>query len=108
MVENKCPKCGRKMGMYYRPWCEICDKPEIKQMPVLNFIQAMEHLEALGHTGIKRRLVVELEFRNDSIFTLHFIEPGEEEDYDPQYVADLELIKSTWGIDDFILFDVSW
>ena len=34
------------MDMYYRVWCPICEKPEVKTSPTLNFLQVVKHLEA--------------------------------------------------------------
>lgn len=103
-----CKKCSQEKEMYYGLWCPRCDVPEIVVTKELNFIQALEHLEAIGHKGIKGRLweyaTQFYSFSNDSLFWMH-LEKVEFE----QINKDLELIKKTWDIkEDGINMNVSW
>ena len=45
LVDEKCDKCGEQKEMYYRTWCPLCERPEAKQVPVLNFLKVVYHLE---------------------------------------------------------------
>jgi hypothetical protein len=107
----KCSKCNGKMSMYYVPWCPKCDKPSFRNVITLNFVQALEHLEALGHIGIKDRVwnyYVD-EIHNDSYFEMYFIPENDKDEYKSGMYEDLKLIKDTWEIkNNSILFLVSW
>ena len=50
--KNICACCGQKKEMYYVPWCPRCEKPGT-ETGCLNILQALRHLEAVGHSGIK-------------------------------------------------------
>lgn len=108
--KNMCPKCNKPMDMYYRPWCPRCDKPQLEQLTALNFIQCLEHLEAIGHIGIQDRVweFFKDEISNDSYFQMFFPAADEKEDYEDQHYQDLMLIKNTWNLDDSVLMEVSW
>lgn len=99
---NKCNTCGGKMEMYYGPWCPVCDKPEIKSISTLNLVQALDHLEAIGNPGIKRRVWESLldYIRNDTYFE-YFLG-------DADTSPDLYLLKSHLGLGESIVFHVSW
>ena len=107
----KCPTCGKKKKIYYGEWCPKCEKPELEVIAHLNFIKCLDYLEANGNAGIKSRLwdycLDDLE--NDKSFTLSLELYEDEEDADPQIVADLKLIQTVWDIkEDSIVMDVSW
>lgn len=109
--KNPCPTWGRPMEMYGKPWCPVCEKPELNGRE-LNLIQALKHIEAVGHPGFYDRmwnqLVEDYGFRNDSGFLLCFPERGERGEYDPRHWEDLQLIRATWGLEDCVLMWVSW
>lgn len=111
---EKCEICGQEKQMYYQPWCAKCEKPTIQLRRTLNFLQCLEHLEANGHQGIKERVwnyYADLGyFQNNTTFTLHFPEAGDDRDGLPVFLlADLDLIKETWGIEeDHVEMEVSW
>ena len=44
-TDEICESCGVKKQMYYRPWCPLCEKPEVKYSPTLNFLQAQYHID---------------------------------------------------------------
>jgi len=46
MDVGNCKECGGALDMYYRPWCPICERPEVKAVPTLNFLKVVKHLEA--------------------------------------------------------------
>jgi hypothetical protein len=111
--KNLCSVCGKPKTMYYAPWCSFCDKPKIYNVPELNFIQCLEHLEAIGNEGIKDRLWEHYysldEIRNDTSFELCFPEEDEGGKIAPQIWKDLYLIKSMWNITEkSIRVFVSW
>jgi hypothetical protein len=108
MDKPVCGKCGREKSMYYRYWCKVCDRPEVETLKSLNFIQCLEHLEALGHEGIHGKVWDHFrdEFKNDSSFTVFFPSEDEKDEY---LYSELTLIKKTWNIEeDSILMHVSW
>lgn len=109
---KNCEKCGKPMDMYYNPWCPRCDKPEIRTVQVLNFIQALRHLEAIGYYGIKDRIgeILVDRLHNDSYIDYAF---PEEDEVDGEYLTkemfdDLMVLKNTFGLGDSIVFEVSW
>lgn len=110
---SDCVKCGRKMEMYYVLWCPFCDKPKVENLPVLNYIQAMRHLEIIGHKGMKDRLTSKFldhdNYHNDSLFYLKFIDEKDEMNYDKEYVNDLKIIKEVFDIKtDYVILDISY
>jgi len=85
--KNICPVCNQPKRMYYLPWCPICEKPVVDMSPTLNFLQALYHLQAIGHTNAKKIIwdyFANREcFTNDSYFTYNF-------EYLEQEIIDLE------------------
>lgn len=108
--ENLCPTCGRPMKMYYQPWCPICEPPKLESEPVLNLIQALECLEAVGHEGIKERLWgILCEFAiNDTAFWLDFDAVDFLGLIDDQYVVDLEVLRIVFELPQKVLMFTSW
>lgn len=92
--------------------CPNCEKPEPVVTMELNLIQALEHLEAIGHDGIKDRiwdcLLKNYDVRNDSGFYLSMPDESERDEYENQEWEDFQLFKNTWDIDDGIQVWVSW
>lgn len=86
------------------------NKPEVYTVKRLDLFECLNYLECIGHTGIKKRILDEIEIRgNDSI--LEFLLPPEidEEYYSKQFYEDTLLIKKTWDIkDDSIEMYVTW
>lgn len=113
-LKEKCPKCKKALEMYYVPWCPRCEKPEPRLQPVWNFLKCLYHLEATGHKGIKERVwryscESDSMKSNDSYMDLWFKTAEDDEDEDPQILADLATIKSVFGIEkDHATFWVSW
>ena len=99
----KCPK-GHKMKMYYTPWCPVCEPPEIENTPTINFIQMLEHLEAIGHKGIKDRVfeMYSMEIKNDTSFYMGLDDPEE------HMCKDTLIIKKFLGGVDGMTMHVSW
>ena len=44
-LDETCDNCGERKEMYYVPWCPLCEKPETKVRPTLNFLQVVYHLQ---------------------------------------------------------------
>ena len=120
--ENLCPICNRPKEMYYEPWCPRCEKPMLHAELTLNLMQALRHMEAIGHQGVKDRLWDWIVIgddtekplrRNDSTFYLEFPPPEEktmyEDEYTLQQLADLDLMKEIFGIEGrTVLVHLSW
>lgn len=127
---KKCPTCKREMEMYYSEWCPMCDRPAVKQRPVLNFLQVIRHLEIkhnldtdhlTGHQNNMFSLIDE-RIRNDVYvsfaFKTWYEETVEDDDelayYAEEYTKAFELMKliideynDDVDVDD-ILWEVSW
>ena len=98
------------MEMYYEPWCPVCEKPEVERPPLINLIQALGHLEAVGHTGIKDRFWSDNcdYFKNDTAIWLIALPASWDDERTEQQSSDLELLKTTFGVDDATLLFISW
>lgn len=108
---NLCPKCNQPMSLYNIPWCPRCDKPTIIMVPTLNFIQALEYIEAQGHPGFKNRVWKYMNdyISNDTSTWLYFIKESERDEYGDGVYEDLKLIKDVFNIaTDGIMVEVSW
>lgn len=108
-----CVNCGRKMEMYYTPWCPLCDKPKVENQPVLNYIQAMRYLEILGYEGVRDRITSKLldhdRYHNDCLTYLYFIDDKDEINYDKEYIFDLKILKKVFNIQtDYVILDISY
>lgn len=44
-TKAQCEHCGEDKQMYYSLWCPLCEKPQIKSCPTLNFLQAQYHVD---------------------------------------------------------------
>lgn len=112
--KNICKKCNNPKSMYYQPWCPRCDKPKIQKLEVINLIQVLEHLEAVGNKGFKDRMWRklcdnEIIRGNDSYSVLYFPRKKDcAEDFGEQYYNDLLLIKDTFGLGESVLVNISW
>ena len=42
----KCEKCGLAKEMYYNLWCPSCEVPQPDKKNVMNFIKAIDHIQA--------------------------------------------------------------
>ena len=98
------------MQMYYIPWCPVCEKPSAENTPLLNLIQALDHLEAIGHSGIKNRFWSDNcdHLKNDTAVWLTALPSSWDDERSKQQSLDLELLKTTFGIDDATLLFISW
>lgn len=100
------------MWIYYRPWCPICEKPEWEQLGAdgkfINMIQALEHLEASGHTGIKDRIwnyvADQGSIMNDAITSVSFW--GDEDN--EQLRADFETFAKAFDLTPDQFGDISF
>lgn len=122
LLKDNCTKCSKPLQVYYGTWCPRCDKPEIKTVPTLNLLRVLYHIEAIGHPGFKDRVWGNLCDTgsikgNDSVFELYFEDQAfyesfetdpEFEESDKQQYRDEKLIMETFGLSDYIIFDVSW
>jgi len=108
--KNPCPTCGRPMQMYYEPWCPICEPPKLEGEPVLNLIQALDYLEAIGHEGIKERLWRQLceHATNDTAFYFSFDSTDFLGLVDDRYVVDLEILRIVFDLPQTVLLFTSW
>ncbi len=107
-----CDCCGRAKKMYYRIFCPVCEKPEIKLEPTLNFLECLYHLEAIGYEGIKDRVWKyccdhNIMKSNDSYMNFSFYQ--DEDETEEQFNIDKQIIKREFSIkEDSIIFWVSW
>lgn len=106
-----CQKCNRKMEMYYKLWCPVCDIPSVEMEPHINFIQCLDHIDAVYEKGFYRNnwktFCEILEFRNDvsvSINPKYIIE--EQEDHHECLVNFIKYMKLEQY--DKIYLDISW
>lgn len=115
--KNICPHCNKPKEMYYQPWCPRCEKPKAETKTVLNFVQCLTHLEAIGHKGISRRMwdeAIEAGAMkgNDSIMSLTIPDSTDENTAcdDEQLAKDYELLATTFNLKrgENQLFEVSW
>ena len=113
--KNICQICNKPKEMYFTPWCPRCDKPKIENLPSLNFIKCLNHIEAIDekNNGFKNRFwgycSKNYEFRNDSYFMLYFPNDIDKDEYTMEEINDLNLFRSTFNIKgDSILLCVSW
>ena len=109
--KNPCRKCGKPLEMYYKPWCPHCEKPTLDSVPTLNLLQALRHLEAVGHDGIKdrfwRELIEYAPIKNDTYFTMVF--PADADDaWSEEHYNDLMTLKRVFELGDSIVMEVSW
>jgi len=109
---GNCEKCGRKMEMYYTPWCPHCDKPIKEFRPVLNFIQCLEHIEVkYDKPGYKRRVWAMLSdyIHNDTVILWPYNYDDDWEFTDEQQ-EDVNLFHEVFDIkkDDALWIEVSW
>ncbi len=130
---KKCPTCNAEMEMYYRPWCPLCDRPEVEERKTLNLIQVCRHLvrkhdldedQSKGHYRCLWLILCDSNYVNNDTFaqidfpTWYFerCETNDDED-DEDYNVErgFELMKLI--IDDYdldneegsrILWEISW
>ena len=126
--KNFC-ECGTPKQMYYKPWCPLCEKPEIETIPTLNWIQCCDHIEALtgdvttfdherepmmieGYKDRMKDLCLDPDrWNNDTIQFWGFCSDDRENgDLTEQQIEDIDLFISTFGLEEYdhIYLDISW
>jgi hypothetical protein len=109
---SNCPKCNKPKEMYYTEWCPRCEPPKVETHNTINLIKCLNHLEAIGHEGIKD-LIWESAIdyiHNDSYTTICFPEPNDGY-YDKKTLEAFGVLRKFLedsGCDENILFEVSW
>lgn len=81
------------------------DKPEVKTVKSLDFMQVLDYLESLpGQEGIKNRLweeyILSQDISNNSSFWMEFPPEEQREHYKPDILVDLDLIQAIWNLED--------
>lgn len=105
-----CSKCQQPLEMYYSPWCPRCDIPQRKTVDVLNLIQCLDHLQAIGRiTEEHREEWWERQCDNDNIHndTMFRYWPLLPESDKALYPVDTALCE-VFKIETSVVFNVSW
>jgi hypothetical protein len=118
MTDQKCPKCGRQLQVYYGEYCARCDKPEFEEIRTLNLLRALYHIVALDGDdpddkgNFKNRFwdyLCQHPFSNDSYMIYWFGSVEEPNGYSPQQVADEKRFMEVFGLTEpSCIFEVSW
>lgn len=102
---NLCELCGKSKIIYYREYCPICEKPQIKTMDYYNLLECLYYIEATGHSGFKDKfwdMLLELtNFTNDSTVELW-------NDIDGKNPLLKELFDKMGIKDTTMTFEISW
>lgn len=128
ITDKKCATCNEVLNVYYGEWCPRCEKPEVVQKPVMNFLKAMYHVDRIVYNELNQNIDPpgKREFwlwlcdsnmiSNDSYFNTDFAEWYYEmvdHDNDPDYEIMRTYMKNF--IDTFelegkgdIIWEVSW
>lgn len=107
----KCKTCGREMQMYYKLWCPVCDIPSVSMEPHINFIQSLDHIDAVYEKGFHRSnwktFCEVLEFTNDISVTIY---PKEiMDDTEEQFECFVKFVKYM-KLENYekVYLDISW
>ena len=110
-LKMKCKTCGNEKQMYYKLWCPVCDIPSVSMEPHINFIQSLDHIDAVYEKGFHRSnwktFCEVLEFRNHSSVTIY---PKEiMDDAEEQFECIVKFVKYM-KLENYekVYLDISW